>query len=62
MDVDECVSAYKGLTKTVLKEKLSWFPISWTRKLKSVSEKVITNCGLNKADLFNGGTACGCRV
>lgn len=71
MDVDECVSAYKDLMKAVLEEKLSRFPISWTRntkgqldsgKLKSAFEKVITSRGLNQAALFNDGTTRGCRV
>jgi hypothetical protein len=31
-------------------------------KLKSAFERVITSRGLNQADLFNDGTARGCRV
>jgi hypothetical protein len=71
MDVDECISAYKDLMKAVFEEKLRRVPISWrgntkaqfdSARLKSAIEKVITSCGLYQADLFNDGTARGCRV
>lgn len=71
MDVDECISAYKDLMKAVFEEKLRRVPISWigntkaqfdSGKLKNAIEKVITSRGLHQSDLFNDGTARGCRV
>ena len=71
MDVDECVSAYNGLIKTVFDEKSSLLPISWTgrtkaqfdsEKLKHAIEEVITRHGASKTDLFSDRTPRGCRV
>ncbi len=71
MDVDECISAYSELMKTVFDEKSSRLPFGWRGKIKarfdslrleSAIKKVITSRGLSEADLFNDGTARGCRV
>jgi hypothetical protein len=71
MDVDECVSAYVELMKTVFDEKSSWLPVSWagrtkaqfnSKRLNNTIEEVITRHGASKADLLNDGNLRGCRV
>jgi len=71
MDVDECISAYCELMKTVFNEKLRWTPFSLTAKIKaqfdstkleSAIKKVITSHNASEADLFNDGIERGCRV
>lgn len=71
MDVNECITAYTGLMKTVFETKRSWFPASWTgsiksrfdaAKLESAVKEVITSHGAKETDLFNDGVERGCRV
>lgn len=71
MDVDECISAYSGLIKTIFDEKSSRLPFGWkgkikarfdSAKLKSAIMGVLTSRGLSEKDLFNDGTARGCGV
>jgi hypothetical protein len=71
MDVDECISAYSKLMKTVFGEKSSWLPISWTggtkarfdsAKLKGAIEEVVANHGASATELFNDRASRGCRV
>jgi hypothetical protein len=71
MDIDECISAYSRLIKTVFDEKSSWLPFGWTGKinaqfdsarLKSTIKEVITSRSLPEAELFNNGAERGCRV
>ena len=71
MDVDECIAAYTNLMKAVFEEEASWFPISWTgrvkarfdsKKLKSAIEEVITSRGACATDAFNDGRQRGCRT
>jgi len=71
MDVDECISAYTDLMKTVFDEKSSWLPMSWTgmvkaqfdsKKLKNAIDEAVASHGASKSDLFNGGNHRGCRV
>jgi hypothetical protein len=35
MNVDECISAYSDMMKTVFEEKSSRLPISWTGRVKA---------------------------
>jgi hypothetical protein len=71
MDVDECITAYNDLMKTVFGEKLSKLPISLTGDIKpqfdsATLEKaikgVITSRGLPETALLNDGDIRGCRV
>ncbi|KAH0551380.1 hypothetical protein GP486_007405, partial [Trichoglossum hirsutum] len=71
MDVDNCISAYISLIKTVFEEKSSWLPVGWVGKikaqfdsksLKSAIEEVIRSKGASTADLFNDGKLRGCRT
>lgn len=71
MDVDECISAYSDLMKTVFNEKSSRLPINWTgrvkaqfdsKKLKNAIEGAVACHGASKSDLFNDGNRRGCRV
>ena len=73
MDVVECIEAYTELMKTVFDKKSSKLPVpvSWTgktkarfdsKKLKSAVEKVVTNHNASSTELFENGTARGCRV
>lgn len=71
MDVDECISAYVELMKTVFEEKSSSLSISGTgrikarfdsSRLKDAIVKLITRYGACETDLFNDGKARGCRV
>lgn len=71
MDVDECISAYSDLMKTVFDEKSSRLPINWTgrvkaqfdsKKLKTAIEGAVACHGISKSDLFNDGNHRGCRV
>lgn len=71
MDVDECISAYVELMKTVFEAKSSSFPISFfgqtkarfdSSKLKAAIVKVITRHGACETDLFNDGKERGCKV
>ncbi|KAF2192161.1 kinase subdomain-containing protein, partial [Zopfia rhizophila CBS 207.26] len=69
MDVNECISAYSKLMKTVFEEKSSWLPVGWTgrtkaqfdsKRLKSAIEEVIGSKGASTADVFNNGKVRGC--
>jgi len=71
MDVDQCISAYSDLMKTVFNEKSSRFPFGWTgtikpqfdsKKLKNAIEGAVACHGASKSDLFNDGKHRGCRV
>jgi hypothetical protein len=71
MDVDECITAYSILMKTVFEEESSWLPVSWrgkvkarfdSKKLKSAVEKVISDTGASVTDAFNDGKDRGCRT
>ncbi|KAI9763277.1 MAG: hypothetical protein M1839_006524, partial [Geoglossum umbratile] len=71
MDVDDCISAYTNLMKTVFEEKSSWLPVGWTgktkarfdsKRLKSAIEEVISSNGAFMVDLFNDGKFRGCRT
>lgn len=71
MDVDECIAAYSELMETVFGKRSSKLPFSWTgktkarfdsKKLKSAVEKVVTNHNASSTELFDSGTARGCRV
>lgn len=71
MDVDECIAAYSELMETVFGKRSSKLPFSWTgktkarfdsKKLKSAVEKVVTNHNASSTELFDNGTARGCRV
>jgi hypothetical protein len=71
MDVDDCISGYTNLMKTVFEEKSSWLPVGWTgktkaqfdsKKLKSAIEEVISSNGASTVDLFNDGKLRGCRT
>lgn len=71
MDVDECISAYTKLMKTVFEQKLHRVPSSLSGKIQSQFDstklrdainKVITGKGFSPADLFDDGQPRGCRV
>ncbi|OQD80677.1 hypothetical protein PENANT_c033G02204, partial [Penicillium antarcticum] len=71
MDVDQCIDAYSNLAATVFGEKLRSVPINFkgsitarfdSATLESAIQKVIENSGACKQDLFNDGTARGCRT
>jgi hypothetical protein len=71
MDVDECISAYSDLMKTVFNEKLSRLPISSTgrvkaqfnsKKLQNAIEGAVACHGASKSELFNDRNRRGCRV
>ncbi|KAK6956257.1 hypothetical protein Daesc_001531 [Daldinia eschscholtzii] len=71
MDVDECISVYSELMKSVFKYKARRFPISLTGKTKSrfkstkleaAIKKAIIRHGSNETDLFNNGVARRCKV
>ena len=71
MDVDECITAYTGLMKTVFSQKLHKLPIDITGKiqpqfnsmlLEQAIKQVITAQGMQDSDLLNNGVEGGCRV
>ncbi|PKS12989.1 hypothetical protein jhhlp_000330 [Lomentospora prolificans] len=71
MDVDECITAYNELMKTVFEQKLHRFPSSATgkiqaqfdsMKLRDAIDEVIIRKGFSPEDPFNDGQPRGCRV
>jgi hypothetical protein len=71
MDVDECITAYTKLIKSVFETKIRWSPAGWTgkinarfdaTKLETAIKEVINRQGMKEADLFNDGVERGCRV
>lgn len=71
MDVDECITAYSGLMKTVFGEKLNKFPISFkgntkpqfdSATLEKAIKQVITGRGIPETAKLNDGVKRGCRV
>ena len=71
IDVDECISAYTKLIKTVFEQKLHRILSSLSGKIQSQFDstklrdainKVITRKGFSPVDLFDNGQPRGCRV
>ncbi|KAI0845105.1 phospholipase [Daldinia vernicosa] len=71
MDVDECISVYSELMRSIFKKKWNWFPISLTgksrsrfksAKLESAIKEAIIRHGSKETDLFNDGVDRRCRV
>jgi hypothetical protein len=71
MDVDECISAYSELMRTVFETQSSWLPFNWgfqikshfdSAKLESAIKRVITSCSASDSDLFNNKAERGCKV
>ena len=71
MNVDECITAYTELMKTVFEKKSSRFPTSWTGKIKSRFDaaklktaigKVVASRGAKETDLFDDRVERGCRT
>lgn len=71
MDVDDCITAYSKLMKTVFKDRSSKLPISWrgrvkavfdSKKLRSAIEEVVSSKGASPKDAFNDGKNRGCRT
>ena len=71
MDIEECISSYIELIKTVFGRKSSPYPVIWrgntkgrfdSLKLKVAVEKVIAQYGSSKQELLDNGHARGCRV
>lgn len=71
MDVDECITEYSELTKTIFETKSSWLPVSWkfqtgsrfdSVKLESAIAKVIKGHSASESDLFNNQVDRGCKV
>ena len=71
MDVDECITAYNKLMKTVFGEKLNKPPESLkgdirpqfdSATLRRAITEVITSRGISEAALLNDGVKRSCRV
>jgi hypothetical protein len=71
MDVDQCITAYTELMRTVFEKKSNWFPLSLTgrvqsqfdsKRLESAIKGVVTGYGAEETDLFNDGVERGCRT
>lgn len=71
MDVDECISAYSELMKTVFGEKLHQTRVDWSgnvkpqfdsQKLKAAIATVIRRKGRSPEDPFTKEEGSGCRV
>ena len=71
MDIDECISAYTELMKTVFEQKLRRVPSDFSGKIQSrfdstklrdAINKVITSKGFSPADPFDDGQPRGCRM
>ena len=72
MTVDECLSVYQNLMKTIFEEKESRYGISKTgnikarfstKALETAIKKVIASIdGMSETDLLNDGQSRGCRV
>ena len=71
MTVEECITAYEKLMKSVFEAKSSWLPVGWSLqtkaqfdsdKLRKAIEKVVTDNGASIEDKFNDGRERGCRV
>ncbi|KAM0670877.1 hypothetical protein ACQRIU_001272 [Beauveria bassiana] len=71
MDIDECISTYVNLMKSVFEKKSSWLPVSLrgnvkaqfdSKKLRSAVEQAINQSGASPQDRFNDGQFRGCRV
>ncbi|KAI1472500.1 FabD/lysophospholipase-like protein [Daldinia caldariorum] len=71
MDVDECISVYSELIKSIFKKKASWLPISLTgktksrfksAKLESAIKQAIIRRGSKETDLFNDQVGRKCKV
>lgn len=71
MDVDECITAYSKLMKSVFKQHAKKPPISWrgrvkarfdSKKLRSIIEEAIEAAGASAAEAFNDGKNRGCRT
>jgi hypothetical protein len=72
MDVDECITEYSKLIKTVFKGRSSKLPFGLSsgrvkaqfdsKKLRSAIEEVISSKGASVTDDFNDGKDRGCRT
>lgn len=71
MDVDECISAYTKLMKTIFEQKSRQVPLGFSgriqstfdsSKLRNAINEVITGQGFSPEDLFSDGQRRGCRV
>ncbi|KAI1806932.1 FabD/lysophospholipase-like protein [Daldinia bambusicola] len=71
MDVDECISVYNEVMKSIFKKKANWFPVSLTgktkprfksAKLESAIKQAIIRRGSKETDLFNDGVGRKCKV
>lgn len=72
MDVDECITEYSKLIKTVFEGKSSRLPFGLSsgrvkakfdsKKLRSAIEGVIVSKGASVTDNFNDGKDRGCRT
>lgn len=71
MDVDQCISTYIDLMKSVFEKKASRLPVSFggdvkaqfdSKKLQSAVEQAINHSGASPGDLFNDRESRGCRV
>lgn len=71
MDIEECISSYVELMKTVFGRKSSPFPLTWrgntkgrfdSLKLEVAVEEVIAKYGFSKQELLDNGHTRGCRV
>ena len=71
MNVDECITEYSELAKTVFETKSSRLPFNWklktesqfdSVKLKDAIAKVIRGHSASESDLFNDQVDRGCKV
>ena len=71
MGMEECISAYKKLMKSVFRGKSSWLPTDCkgqikpqfgSARLKSAIEELGTHQGISKSAFLNDKQSRGCRV
>lgn len=71
MDVDQCITTYNELMKTVFEERARRYPINFkgkvkalfvSSKLKSAVERVVSDVVGSETEPFNDGKSGRCRV
>lgn len=71
MDIDECITAYSELTRTIFDVKSSWLPFNLklqvgsrfdSTKLESAIKSIITTYSASESDLFNDKVERRCKV
>jgi len=71
MDIEECITAYNSLMKTVFSDKFNKLPVSLmgdikpqfdSATLERAINEVITSCGVQETALLDDGVVRSCRV